>query len=171
MSKQRRMRGWCALTKRVLALVCFFSVCQIAIANSWYDQNPAIKPGIPDTGWVFDDPDLDDPDLTTGDGYCGYVAATNILRYWDSHGLPNLIPDSVTDDQLMTTLKGSLTPGDPTYLRYLYQTGTIPGTSCNEIENGLRNYFDDRGYGQIAIIKQFNTADIDIALIQKELKE
>jgi len=165
MVKLRTRRGVCALVSSLLAFVCVLSISQTAIANSWYDQNPAIKPGIPDTGWVSTD-----PNLTSGDGYCGYVAATNVLRYWDAHGLPNLIPDGVTDDQLMTTLKGSLTLGDATYLRYLYQGGTIHGTSCNEIEIGLRNYFIDRGYGNVAIVKQFNTADIDLALIQKELK-
>jgi hypothetical protein len=144
-------------------LAISFSLGGYAQASIWYDGNPAVKPGIPDTGWVSTDPKLDG-------GYCGYVAATNVIRYWQNHGMPNLVASGRSDDQLMSDLIGSSDAADPTYHRYLYQTGTIPGTTCNEVETGLRNYFTDKGYGNRISIHQYSTTDITLRLIQDELK-
>lgn len=122
----------------------------------WYDEDPAVKPGIPDTGWVSTD-----KRLTDSGGYCGYVAAVNALRYWDITWT-KLIGDGVTDDALMTTLI------DPVKKRYLYQTGTIAGTTCDEVENGLRNYITDQGYG--TRIHQWNLYDITWDIMQREIR-
>ena len=160
MRKSRVIKKFCITTIFVSLLAASASA-----DPTWYDQNPAVKPGIPDIGWVSTD-----PKLTTGCGYCGYVAAANVITYWDSHGLGNLVPDGATADQLMSNLIGSLNPTDPTYHKYLYQTGTICGTSCDELESGLRNYFKDKGYGWM-VIKQYNSPNINLTLIESELKK
>lgn len=130
----------------------------------WYDQNPAIDPGIPDIGWVSTD-----PNLTTGGGYCGYVASANVLTYWANNGYPNLVPAGMDADMLMTWLYGSLNPDDPSYHRYLYQTGTIPGTTCDEVQSGLNNWIQDSGYSMQVL--QYSTADISLNLIESELEK
>lgn len=151
--------------KSMIASMCFILLfASFAAADPiWYDQNPAVKPGIPDIGWVSTN-----TLLTSGSGYCGYVAAANILFYWNSNGYPNLITDETSYDALMTDLIGSLTPGDSTYHRYLYQTGTIPGTSSSELETGLENYFTDKGYSMI--IQQYSPPNTLQSLIESELK-
>lgn len=135
-------------------LVVCLSAAETNANPAWYNDNPAVKPGIPDIGWVSTDP------LLVGHGgYCGYVAAANVITYWDSHGLSNLVEDGRTADQLMSDL-----------IPYLYQAGTIHGTSCDELETGLRSYFTDKGYGWMAI-KQYNPPNISQSLIEWELKK
>ena len=98
---------------RVIKTLCITAIfVSLSAANAgadptWYDGNPAVKPGIPDIGWVSTDPNL------TAGGYCGYVAAANVITYWDNHGLGNLVGDGRTADQLMSDL-----------IPYLYQTNT-----------------------------------------------
>lgn len=144
---------------KIIAWLCIAAllVCVLAADSNanptWYDQNPAVKPGIPDIGWVATDSRLKDK------GYCGYVAAANVITYWDNHSLGNLVADGTTADDLMTNL-----------IPYLYQEGTIPGTTCDELETGLENYFKDKGYGWM-VINQYNQPNISLALIQNELKK
>jgi hypothetical protein len=127
----------------------------------WYDQDPAIKPGIRDVGWVSTN-----PELTGGGGYCGYVAAANVLYYWAAHCHPTLV-SGLAPDELMTDLIGSHNPDNPSFHRYLYQSGTIEGTTCNELETGLRNFITDAGYTDFRI-KQYSTADITLGVLLRQ---
>jgi len=137
------------------AALALFLLTAHARANlSWYDENPAVKPGIPDIGWVSSD-----PCLTGGDGYCGYVAAANVITYWDSHGLSNLVEDGTTADELMSQFIGYANPDPPVY-----------GLTCDELERGLINYFEDKGY-EWMVITQYNPPNINLALIEAELKK
>ncbi len=155
--KDREMNGRTnrsvALLLSVLVLV---SGTASALANSWWTQNPAQPPGIPDNGWVVQE----DEDLADSDGYCGYVAAANILQYWDANGAGNLIPDGTTAEDLMIELKD-----------YLFAGGTIAGTTCDELEDGLRDYLEDQGYGELGEVRQLNPPDITLDAIQQALRD
>jgi len=110
-----------------LPLVALTAVVLLLAANAnaipWYKQDPAIKPGIPD----FDDPD------GRGGVECAEIAAANVISYWDSHGLPNLVADGTTPGQLMKDL--------------------INYDVRSDMKRGLKKYFKDKGYNNLVLIR------------------
>ena len=96
-----------------------------ANAIPWYEQNPAIKPGIPDFDWP-------DPIGNVG---CGHVAAANVLWYWDSHGFSNLV-DGKPEGNSFPSLMGAL--NKPKYL------GSDDYVSIQEMDKGIEKWFRDK---------------------------
>jgi len=111
----------------VLLVVPLIVAIFISGANAipWYEQNPAIKPGIPDFDWPY-------PRDNVG---CGHVAAANVLWYWATHGFSNLVdgkPEGNSFPKLMKDLKNK---------RYL---GADQWVWNDEMYEGIKNWFRDK---------------------------
>ncbi len=69
-----------------------------------------------------------------GSTYCGPTAAAACLRYFDTHGRPNVVPDGVTDESLVKEMgKRCKTDRD------------CRGTSDAKLKNGITSYLNDHG--------------------------
>ena len=110
----------------VLLVVPLIVAIFVSGANAipWYEQNPAIKPGIPD----FDFPNI-------GNVGCGHVAAANVLWYWDSHGFSNLVDGKPEGNSFPKLMK------DLTDKRYL---GSDDYVKIEEMYKGIENWFRDK---------------------------
>jgi hypothetical protein len=107
----------------LLALIlCWGSTSSSAATIPWFNQDPAIKPDIPDHG-------ISDAALAEG-ALCAHAASTNVIEYFDAHGYPNLMPDGQTAEQLMI----SLATGD-------YELTHRLGPAA-----GLNQFIRERGY-------------------------
>jgi hypothetical protein len=109
---------------RNLAIAGLILSHSVAFAEriNWWDNDPAIKPDIPDNN-------ITDNAINHG-ATCAEAASSNIIEYFDTNGFTNLMPPGQTAEQLMIALK---------------QDGYSLDSSAGPVV-GLNEFFENRGY-------------------------
>ncbi|MBF4692449.1 C39 family peptidase [Fusibacter ferrireducens] len=91
---------------------------------------------------------------------CGPVSAMNLVKYWDSHGYPNLVSDSDTKQILYNKLYSALS-----CFPFLGDIATLP----DSYKEGVRNYTTSHLVTNLIVLRYSSISNSDISILKTEV--